>query len=237
MVAGAAFGRLIGHLLNVMFGGYVADSGTYALIGAAAVLGGMSRMTIAGTVIILEACGNSTYLLPLMITFAAARYTGNVINDGMYDMLMKMKQYPFLEGHLPHLGLLNYHPVTEIMSPNVVTFREIESVSVIYEAMKNNNHNGFPIISSDGRLKGFILRKVICSLLKYRVFSSTMDITPPGSTGKQQLVLGNAAIVFWDTMERDYPKYPSIADVKLSANDFVRISILLMYFYLINGVV
>ena len=76
LMAGAAYGRLVGHILNSCFAGFVADSGSYSLIGAAAVLGGMSRMTIAGTVIILEACGNSTYLLPLMITFAAARYTG-----------------------------------------------------------------------------------------------------------------------------------------------------------------
>lgn len=54
-------------------------SGTYALIGAAAILGGMARMTIAGCVIILEACGNTTYLLPLMVTFAASRYAGTCL--------------------------------------------------------------------------------------------------------------------------------------------------------------
>jgi H+/Cl- antiporter ClcA len=37
-------------------------------------------MTIAGTVIVLEACGNNEYLLPLMLVFAAARYTANAIN-------------------------------------------------------------------------------------------------------------------------------------------------------------
>lgn len=67
LLAGAAYGRIVGHFMNTNFPGYVADSGTYALIGAAAVLGGMARMTIAGTVICLEACGNSVYLLPLMV--------------------------------------------------------------------------------------------------------------------------------------------------------------------------
>ena len=35
LLSGAAMGRLIGHWLNSAFPGYVADSGTYALIGAA----------------------------------------------------------------------------------------------------------------------------------------------------------------------------------------------------------
>ena len=76
LFSGAAYGRILGHLLNSGAPGSVASSGTYALIGASAVLGGMARMTIAGAVIVLEACGNSTFLLPLMLTFAAARYAG-----------------------------------------------------------------------------------------------------------------------------------------------------------------
>lgn len=238
LIAGAGFGRLIGHLLNVLFAGFVADSGTYALIGAAAVMGGMSRMTIAGTVIILEACGNSSYLLPLMITFAAARYTGNAINDGMYDMQMKMRKYPFLEGNLKSLGILNYHPVSEIMSNPVVQFRNFEEVKTIYNALKAHTHNGFPIVGSDGHLKGFILRKTLCSLLKYRVFSKmtntggvegsrqseglTRQVSMPVvGTSKQYYTLSNPDVVFWDTMEREYPKFPEIDDVSLSHNDFV----------------
>lgn len=81
LLAGATFGRLVGHMLNSVAPGSVTDSGTYALIGAAAMLGGMSRMTIAGTVILLEACNKNEYLLPLMLTFAAARYSGNAINQ------------------------------------------------------------------------------------------------------------------------------------------------------------
>lgn len=212
--------------MNVCFPGFVADSGTYALIGAAAVLGGMSRMTIAGTVIVLEACGNSSYLLPLMITFAGARYTGNAINDGIYDMQMKLKKYPFLEGNIASMGLLNYHPISEVMATPVVTLHEIEQVSKVFDILKHNTHNGFPVVDTDGTLRGFILRKTLCSLLKFRVFSSAVAVDLPGGPikhGKQEMQLSTASTVFWDTMERDYPKYPTIDDVKLSNNDFVSI--------------
>jgi H+/Cl- antiporter ClcA len=91
LMSGAAYGRLIGNILNLAFPGNVASAGLYSLMGAAAVLGGVSRMTIAGAVIVIEACGSTSYLLPLMITFAAARYSGNAINDPIYEMLIRLK--------------------------------------------------------------------------------------------------------------------------------------------------
>ena len=104
LLSGAALGRVLGHVLHVLFPTHVMDAGSYALIGAAAVLGGVTRMTIAGSVILLEACGNSDYLLPLMITFAAARYSGNAITRLLYDLQLSIKRLPFLEGQLRSLG-------------------------------------------------------------------------------------------------------------------------------------
>ncbi|RYZ90921.1 MAG: CBS domain-containing protein [Proteobacteria bacterium] len=213
LVAGAAFGRMVGHILNCAAPGYVTDAGSYALIGSAALLGGMSRMTIAGTIIILEACGNSAYLLPLMVTFAAARYTGNAINMPMYDMHIALKELPFLEGALKTLGLLNYHPIEEFMSTPVVTLNEVNLVSNVFHTLSTKTHNGFPVVNSQGHLKGFILRKTLTQILKLKAFCKVVV----EASGEKKLA--SAATVFYDTLERNYPNYPRIEDIALSPSD------------------
>ena len=62
LLSGAAFGRLFGNLA-LRLHPKLAFSNTYALIGAAAVLGGMARMTISLTVILLECTGCVASLL------------------------------------------------------------------------------------------------------------------------------------------------------------------------------
>ena len=217
LVSGAAFGRIIGHLLNCAFPGYVADSGTYALIGAAAMLGGMARMTIAGTIICLEACGNMAYLLPLMLVFGAARYTGNAINEGMYEMQINLKQIPFLEGSLHSLGLLNYHPIQELMETDIVTLYEVDRVGRIYHVLKTTKHNGFPVVNKNGTLRGFVLRKTLTTLLKLKAFSSPPTHAVVESNGLVQLA--PTATVFYDTIERNYPNYPIIEDIRITKEE------------------
>ena len=58
LLSGAVLGRLLGNLANKFYP-ELAFANTYALIGAAAVLGGMARMTISLTVILLECTGQS----------------------------------------------------------------------------------------------------------------------------------------------------------------------------------
>mmetsp|Transcript_1158 Transcript_1158/g.1880 ORF Transcript_1158/g.1880 Transcript_1158/m.1880 type:complete len:856 (-) Transcript_1158:190-2757(-) len=234
IVAGAAFGRLCGHLLNSAFPGYVADSGTYALIGAAALLGGMARMTISGTVIMLEAAGNMVYLLPLMVTFGAARYTGNAINHGLYEMQIDLQKLPFLPGNLRSLGLLNYFPIHEIMAHPVYCFNRVEKVGNVFRILSETEHNGFPVLGKNGHLVGLILRKTLCSLLKLKAYSvpqarpqqgglASMEISArPSADGGDcgdSKILQPAATVFYDTLERNYPRYPRIADIKLTARE------------------
>lgn len=106
LLAGSAYGRLVGQLLNMAWPGSFAGPGTYvsrvvllefrrlcsprarcvccrySLIGAAAVLGGMARMTISLAVILLESTGDLTFGMPLMVVLMASRWMGNVFNEG-----------------------------------------------------------------------------------------------------------------------------------------------------------
>lgn len=94
-------------------------SGTFALIGAAAFLGGVVRMTISLTVILIESTNEITYGLPIMITlmvccpvggshgagamtcfrvgWQVAKWTGDIFNQGIYDLHIQLRGVPLLE--------------------------------------------------------------------------------------------------------------------------------------------
>lgn len=100
LLLGAAFGRLYGQLLHLIVGSNLSlsQAGVYSLIGSAAMLGGMARMTISITVIMIEATNDYSYGLPLMLTLMTARWVGNTFNEGLYDIHIHLNQVPLLEG-------------------------------------------------------------------------------------------------------------------------------------------
>lgn len=216
LLAGAAYGRIVGHFMNVAFpAGYVADSGTYALVGAAAVLGGMGRMTIAGTVICLEACGNMAYLLPLMVTFVGARYMGNAIDVSMYEMQIIIKELPLLEAGLHSCGMLPFQSVDSVMTSPVITFLEVERVTRVIELLNSTEHDAFPVINEAGQLRGIVLRRTLCSLLSFKAYSiPTGEVNADG-----RLEVVPASTVAYDTLERTYPVFPDIKNVKVSGKE------------------
>ncbi|KAH0814874.1 hypothetical protein GEV33_007918 [Tenebrio molitor] len=120
LLTGAAWGRLISvGLYRVIPDAVLIHPGKYAMIGAAAQLGGVVRMTISLTVIIMETTGNISFALPLIITLIAAKWTGDFFNEGIYDTHIQLSGVPLLPWEPPPLVHNIY--ASEVMSHPVVT--------------------------------------------------------------------------------------------------------------------
>jgi chloride channel 3/4/5 len=70
--------------------------GLYAVVGACAFLGGVSRMTVSLVVIMSEVTGGLSYIVPLMVTALTAKWVGDAFGDGIYEEYVKLSGYPYL---------------------------------------------------------------------------------------------------------------------------------------------
>uniref|UniRef100_H0Z1D0 Chloride voltage-gated channel 7 n=1 Tax=Taeniopygia guttata TaxID=59729 RepID=H0Z1D0_TAEGU len=176
LLIGAAWGRLFGISLSYLTKGSIwADPGKYALMGAAAQLGGIVRMTLSLTVIMMEATGNVTYGFPIMLVLMTAKIVGDYFVEGLYDMHIQLQSVPFLHWEAP----VTSHSLTarEVMSTPVTCLRRIERVGTVVDILSDtsSNHNGFPVVESNpdttqvAGLRGLILRSQLIVLLKHKV--------------------------------------------------------------------
>ena len=146
LLSGAAWGRIIGDGL-VSIGFTSIDPGKCALMGAAAHLGGIVRMTISLTVILMEATGDLTLGLPIMLVLIIAQRVGNFFNHGIYDSHIHMSRVPLLEWEPPLLS--DVIKATDVMSHPVTTMRCNENVGVIVDILRRETHNGFPVVDDN----------------------------------------------------------------------------------------
>ncbi|CAL1266191.1 unnamed protein product [Larinioides sclopetarius] len=216
LMIGAAWGRLFGMgvLKLSLYMGFSTDSLCYskfAIVGAAAMLGGVIRMTISLTVILMEALGNITFGLPLMLSVMIAKWIGDIFNDGLYDCHIHLASVPFLEWEPPHFSYTIF--ATEVMSYPVVCFKRIEKVGFIEHVLKTETHNGFPVVEikeesfdnihTFGTYKGLILRWQLIVLLQHKVFQET----------KQDEMLS------LKDFRDSYPRHPTIQQIHISPHE------------------
>jgi chloride channel 3/4/5 len=192
MAIGALSGRAVGIIMEIWvrnFPNFIAFAscepdkmcvtpGTYAIIGAAAALGGVTRMTVSIVVIMFELTGALTYVLPIMIAVMISKWVGDAFGKrGIYESWIHFNEYPFLDNS-------EETPIPDVPASQVMT--RIEDLVVLtatghtIESLKNalatHPFRGFPVISDprEAILLGYISR----AELSYNLHTSTQ---PPRS--------------------------------------------------------
>ncbi|KAK5604613.1 Chloride transport protein 6 [Crenichthys baileyi] len=159
LLCGAAFGRLVANILKVKLG-LAIYSGTFALIGAAAFLGGVVRMTISLTVILIESTNEITYGLPIMITLMVAKWTGDFFNKGIYDIHIQLKGVPLLEWETE--VEMDKLTASDIMEPNLTYVYPHTRVQSLVSILRTTVYHAFPVVTENRQnerdfMKGNIL--------------------------------------------------------------------------------
>lgn len=171
ILTGATYGRLIGMLMGSHS---TLDHSLFAVLGSASFLGGSMRMTVSVCVILLELTNNLLLLPLVMLVVLISKTVADSFNSNIYDMLVKLKGFPLLQGHVdPYMRQLT---VSDIVTGPLQLFNGVEKVGNVVHILKTTGHNGFPVIdeppfSDSPVLYGLILRSHLLVLLKKRIFS------------------------------------------------------------------
>jgi chloride channel 3/4/5 len=118
--AGALFGRLVGQLIPSI------SPGIFAMVGSAAFLAGVSRMTISLAVIMFELTGQLSYVVPHMLAILVAKWVADAISsEGVYDLAQNVLGHPFLDPDTALAIVRKKKMNTSVLIPPKRTMKEI----------------------------------------------------------------------------------------------------------------
>jgi len=118
-----------------------------------------------------------------MAQILAAKLVGDMFNHGIYDLHIHLKRYPVLPDQPPRDRELMQ--AKDVMSRDLKTLYEKETVATLVQLLKRTRHHGFPVVALPGHgstggvegrggaeegILGVILRDQILTLLAKRVF-------------------------------------------------------------------
>ncbi|XP_053547441.1 H(+)/Cl(-) exchange transporter 6 [Bombina bombina] len=168
LLCGASFGRLVANLLKSYLGLTHIYSGTFALIGAAAFLGGVVRMTISLTVILIESTNEISYGLPIMITLMVAKWTGDFFNKGIYDIHVALRGVPLLEWEAEEET--DKLRASDIMEPNLTYVYPHTRIQSLVSILRTTAHHAFPVVTENrGNEKEFMKgNQLISNNIKFK---------------------------------------------------------------------
>ncbi|KAI9894713.1 MAG: hypothetical protein M1814_002069 [Vezdaea aestivalis] len=244
MAVGALYGRALGHVVQawqqtfpraMIFGNCEPDipcvtPGTYAIIGAASALGGVTRLTVSIVVIMFELTGALTYVLPIMIAVMISKWVGDAMGKrGIYESWIHFNEYPFLDNRddtpIPNVPVTGIYSRVEDL---IVVTATGHTISSLQQLLVDNPHRGFPVISDprDALLLGYISRTELD-------FALAKSIGPPQSLpllteayfSRQPMADPRAILDLRPWMDQTPITLPSKSSLQLTTNMFQKLGL------------
>ncbi|KAJ8012328.1 hypothetical protein DPEC_G00067520 [Dallia pectoralis] len=222
---GAAFGRLVGETMAVMFpDGIHADGsvypivpGGYAVVGAAALSGAVTH-TVSTAVIVFELTGQISHILPVMIAVILANAVAQSLQPSLYDSIIRIKKLPYL----PELGMGHHEKyniqVEDIMVRDVRFITLSSSYRDLQEVLMTGQLKTLALVESTDSmiLLGSIERSQLQSLLSLHLGPTRrLDLLRRHAQDNGTHTLGSLASLD----STDSPPSPACAHTHLNATN------------------
>uniref|UniRef100_A0AC35EV14 Chloride channel protein n=1 Tax=Panagrolaimus sp. PS1159 TaxID=55785 RepID=A0AC35EV14_9BILA len=169
--------------------------GLYAIVGAAALLSGVMRMTVTLVIIMFELTGSIDFVVPTMAAIMIAKWVGDATYPmGIYDAQIELNNFPFLDnkenkedGDSEIQDLLVRHRKTEpliVIQQSGMTIHELEKI------LNETSYCGFPVVESleSKLLVGFCDRRNLQANIAEAVgidFATPVAFTSEVTTGRE----------------------------------------------------
>ena len=176
LFVGACLGRAIALVCNLFLASdWALDPRTYAIIGAAATLGGVVRVLISLTAIVTHTTSLSFFMTPVMLSTLLAQTVGNWLTQrpGIYDIILQLRGIPFLEEQCPVGASHANIRARNIMSPSVASVgTSIQIKDLVHTLRTHHGCSDFPVVDSGvgggGNLVGSISRRQLLAVLSQK---------------------------------------------------------------------
>jgi len=166
---GAAMGRAFGIMFHQCFPGLSLSSpGTYALIGAASMLGGYTRMTLTITVMIAEASGDISSTIPVMFGVQVARFVASIFAECYDEKMMELRNIAFLHDAPSRERKRDTASSIMYKVENLKMTETLSSLKKLTAPDGGFDHfTAFPVVNDAGAIEGIVQFSVLKKLLEY----------------------------------------------------------------------
>lgn len=143
--------------------------GIYAIVGASAMLSGISRMTVSLAVTMFEITNSLFYIVPIVLAIMVSKLVGDFVGSpyGIFSVYTVWKGYPFIPQNAgTDLSLKARH----VMSENVICIQvEDETIESLQDILERHAFSGFPVLSSLNmgytEVLGYVIRAELFKML------------------------------------------------------------------------